>query len=101
MITKYNPEFLAPLAQLVIHLGYIVIFESLGQKNAAGWRLGMEFIADPSVLYVVNPLELVDNALADVAEGSDVIGEDFYVDHVPSLAVIFLNQQLPFILFPP
>ena len=40
----------------------------------------MEFIADPDVLDVVNLLELVDNALADVTEGSDVIGQDPDID---------------------
>jgi len=40
----------------------------------------MEFIADPDVLDVVNLLELVDNALADVAEGSDVIGQNPDID---------------------
>jgi hypothetical protein len=40
----------------------------------------MEFIADPGILDVVRFLELVDNALADIAEGSDVIGKDSNVD---------------------
>ena len=40
----------------------------------------MEFVADPCVLNVVRPLNLIDNALADIAEGSDVIGENSYFD---------------------
>ena len=40
----------------------------------------MEFVADPGILNVVRLLELVDNALADIAEGSDVIGENSNVD---------------------
>ena len=40
----------------------------------------MEFVADPGILNVVRLLELVDNALADIAEGSDVIGKDSDVD---------------------
>ena len=40
----------------------------------------MEFVADPGILNVVRLLELVDNALADIAEGSDVIGKYSNVD---------------------
>ena len=36
----------------------------------------MELIADPGVIDFVNLLDLVDNALADIAEWSDVIGKD-------------------------
>jgi len=36
----------------------------------------MEFIADPCIADVVYLLELVDNALADIAEWSDVVGKD-------------------------
>ena len=40
----------------------------------------MEFVADPGILNVVRLLELVDNALADIAERSYVIGENSNVD---------------------
>jgi hypothetical protein len=40
----------------------------------------MEFIADPDFVDVVCLLKLVDNALADIAEGSDVIGKDSNFD---------------------
>jgi len=40
----------------------------------------MEFVADPDIVNVVYLLELVDNALADIAEWSDVVGKDSYVD---------------------
>jgi len=49
----------------------------------------VEFVADPSVLNVVSLLELVDNALADIAEGSDVVGVDFYLDHVFPRLLLF------------
>ena len=39
----------------------------------------MKFIADPGFMDVVCLLELVDNALADIAEGSDIIGEYLYL----------------------
>jgi len=54
--------------------------KSLGQQNAVGRRFWMKLIADPGILNVVRLLELVDNALADIAEGSDVIGKDSDVD---------------------
>jgi hypothetical protein len=44
-----------------------------------GWRFRVEFIADPRFMDIVCLLELVDNALADIAEGSDIIGEYFYL----------------------
>jgi hypothetical protein len=40
----------------------------------------MEFVADPDIVNVVYLLKLVDNALADIAEWSDVVGKDSYVD---------------------
>ena len=47
----------------------------------------MEFVADPGILNVIRLLELVDNALADIAEGSDIIRKYFEVDHhfIPQL----------------
>jgi|WetSurMetagenome_2_1015567.scaffolds.fasta_scaffold920600_2 hypothetical protein len=40
----------------------------------------MEFVADPSIVDVVYLLQLIDNALADIAEWSDVVGKDSDVD---------------------
>lgn len=40
----------------------------------------MEFVTDPGVVDIVRLLELVDNALADIAEWSDIIGKDSYFD---------------------
>ena len=39
----------------------------------------MEFIADPGFADVVCLLKLFDNALADVAEGSDIVGKYLYL----------------------
>ncbi|MEI7639162.1 MAG: hypothetical protein WCJ37_17760 [Syntrophus sp. (in: bacteria)] len=36
----------------------------------------MEFVADLGIVNVVCLLELIDNALADIAEWSDVVGKD-------------------------
>ncbi len=38
----------------------------------------MEFVAGPGIVDVISPFQLFDNALADVAEGSNVIGINFY-----------------------
>jgi len=40
----------------------------------------MEFVTDPGFVDVVCLLKLVDNALADIAEGSNVIRKYFDVD---------------------
>jgi hypothetical protein len=40
----------------------------------------MEFVADPCILDVVRLPELIDNALADITEGSDIIGKYSDVD---------------------
>ncbi len=39
----------------------------------------MEFITDPGFVDIVRLLKLFDNALADIAEGSDIIGEYLYL----------------------
>jgi hypothetical protein len=39
----------------------------------------VEFITYPGFVDVICLLELVDNALADIAEGSDIIGEYLYL----------------------
>ena len=40
----------------------------------------MELVADPGIVDAVSLLELVDNALADIAEWSDVVGKDSNFD---------------------
>jgi hypothetical protein len=39
----------------------------------------MKFITDPGFVDVVSLLKPVDNALADVAEGSDIVGKYLYL----------------------
>jgi hypothetical protein len=39
----------------------------------------MKFITNPGFINVVCLLKFFDNALADVAEGSDVVGENLYL----------------------
>ena len=40
----------------------------------------MKFVADPGIVDVVSLLQLVDNALADITEWSDVVRKDSYFD---------------------
>jgi hypothetical protein len=51
----------------------------------------VEFIADPGFMDVVCLLKLVDNALADVAEGSDIVGENIYLYWHRSSSLNFNN----------
>ncbi len=39
----------------------------------------MEFIADPGLVNVISLFEFFDNALADVTEGSNIIGKNLYL----------------------
>jgi len=62
----------------------------------------MEFVADPGILNVVRLLELVDNALADIAEGSDVIGKYSNVDAHLMLPWQDISEiRVPVLLFLP
>lgn len=40
----------------------------------------MQLVADPGIMDVIGFFYLVDNALADIAEGSDIVGKDFDFD---------------------
>ncbi len=52
----------------------------------------MEFVAGPGIVDVISPFQLFDNALADVAEGSNVIGINFYFNaHFSSCNCRFLK----------
>jgi len=53
-IGENNSELFPPLTQLVVHLGYVMPLESFRKQNALGRRLGMELIADPEILNVVD-----------------------------------------------
>jgi len=41
----------------------------------------MQFVANPSIFNGVFLFQLIDNALADITEGSDIIGKYFEIDH--------------------
>jgi hypothetical protein len=49
----------------------------------------MKFITHPSIINSVFFFQLVDNALADITERSDIVGKYFKVDH--DLAPLDLN----------
>jgi hypothetical protein len=41
----------------------------------------MKLVTHPRIINSVFFLQLVDNALADITEGSDIVGKYFEVDH--------------------
>jgi len=50
----------------------------------------MELVADPGIFNVIFVPKLIDNTLADIAEGSDVVEKDFHQDHAfPRLSFMF------------
>jgi hypothetical protein len=53
--------------------------EPFRQQDPFGRRFRVKFITDPGFLDIESLLKPVDNALADVAEGSDIIGEYLYL----------------------
>ncbi len=55
----------------------------------------MQFVANPNIFNGVFLFQLIDNALADIAEGSDIIGKYFKANHHFSLWL----QKLPLLLF--
>jgi hypothetical protein len=78
-ICENNSKLIAPPAEIIVHLGNIVALESFRHQYPFGWGLRVEFITYPGFVDVICLLELVDNALADIAEGSDIIGEYLYL----------------------
>ena len=70
----------------------------------------MKLVTHPCIINCVFFLQLVDNALADITEGSDIVGKYFEVDHdlVPYSSVvkdltIFLSgvEKEHLFVFPP
>ena len=55
--------------------------ESLGEQHARGRCFRMKLETHPRIFNGVFFFQLVDNALADITEGSDIIGKYFEVDH--------------------
>jgi hypothetical protein len=49
----------------------------------------MDLVADPGVFNVIFVLKLIDNTLADITEGSDVVEKDFHPDHAFPLLSFF------------
>jgi hypothetical protein len=60
------------------------------EQDAHERRFGVDLIAHPCVFQEELFFELIDNTRADVAEGSDVIGEDTHLDaHVHPLRKLY------------
>ena len=54
----------------------------------------MDLVAYPGVFNIIFFLKLIDNTLADIAEGSDVVKKDFHRDHAfPRLSFIFFTPS--------
>jgi hypothetical protein len=54
----------------------------------------MKLVTHPIIINSVFFLQLVDNALADIAEGSYVVGENAHLyGHGMSLSVVFSTRQ--------
>jgi hypothetical protein len=66
---------------LIIKSGEIIALESFGEQHSRRRRLRMKLVTHPGIINSVFFLQLVDNALADIAEGSDIVGKYFEVDH--------------------
>ena len=55
--------------------------KSLGEQHSRGRRFRMKLVTHPRIFDFVFFFQLVDNALADITEWSDIIGKYFKVDH--------------------
>ena len=65
-----------------------------GKQYAFRRRLGMNFKGEPFILNGEFFFQCVDNALADIAEGSYVVGEYAHLyGHGMSLSVVFSTRQ--------
>jgi hypothetical protein len=71
---KMQPQFDAAAAQALLALAYARA-EQPFERDPALRRLGMDLVADPLVLEWELILQRIDNARADVAERSYVVGE--------------------------
>lgn len=75
-LAEYEPELLATLPNMLPHSRKIAPLEKLRIENPLNRRLRMQLIADPLLANIVFLLQQIDNALADIAERSDVVRED-------------------------
>jgi hypothetical protein len=48
-------------------------FESFREQHSRGRRFRMKLVTHPDIINSVFFLQLVDNALADITEGSDIV----------------------------
>src|SRR5574341_121804 len=90
MVNKGDPELSAHGAEMPHHAIDIIGTKELGQWPSLGRRFRVDLHSPPFDDKVELLLQLFDDALADVAEGSDVVGEDCNAD---GHGVAFLRGQ--------
>src|SRR5512143_3703712 len=79
-VSEADPEGRAHFANVLHHALDVHRAVKLGQGPSFRRRLGMDLNAGPFHRDIELFLQFFDDALADVAEGSDVIGEDLHAD---------------------
>lgn len=79
-VAEGDAERRAHAAQMVHHAGDIGSRKKVGQGPPPWRRLGMDLEAAPFYVEVELQFQLFDDALADEAEWSDVVGKDLYPD---------------------
>jgi hypothetical protein len=79
-VNKGDPERSAHVPEVLHHAFDVLGTEALRHGHPLGRRFRVELHAEPFDLEVEFLFQLFDDALADVAEGSDVIGKDLHAD---------------------
>ena len=90
MVSKGDPELSTHGAEVPHHAVDIIRTKELGQRPSFRRRFRVDLHSPPFNRKVELLLQLFDDALADVAEGSDVVGEDCNAD---GHGVAFLRGQ--------
>ena len=91
MVLKQHAIALATLPEVFEHGGYFVRTEFVRQEPALGWGLGLQFVGQPLVLDIEFISKFVDKALADPAEGSDVVRENAKF-HLEPCSLVVINK---------
>src|SRR5512142_2936655 len=94
-VGEADPEGRAHFANVLHHALDVRRAVKLGQGPTFRRRLWMDLHASPFHREIELFLQLFDDALADVAEGSDVIGEDLHADShgLPSNALAVSGRR--------
>lgn len=80
-VAEHNPDVFAACAQLLKKRREVMPLESLREHHSRGRCFRMQFVTYPGIVNGVFFFQLVDKALADITEGSNIIGKYFEVNH--------------------